>query len=450
MNDPSKMSRKDRTIYYQNIFKNRGYDLGPTGVDSIWGPYTNAAYLRYLKDNQELTDDPDEEESDNEYFDEAEHDYSDFDVNDSNDDDNDDITDNDILDEIEKENKDLDPSEDIDDEIDKSINESEDPLDDYQEDIDEHTNDIEGDDDFNSLLKKKKISNKLDIRNGWTRADTISGLLGGGILAADALLNKNIYNKALNLKDSNRFYENQLAGNAYRLPGIMERKAIGEALDQAARVRDQGTQMGSNQGMLMAGALAANNRSKAINDAILKAGQLQSNLYGAAGQLSLNNTNIDNSNAMQRYKRDVEIQQFENNRIPKAVESVIAGIKNAANNQQNINQNKFTKWMIDQQFKNDEESEDEDKSNNKKISKDPSNKLFNKLSNKSSNKSPDKSPDKIPTDKENMFNNILNSNILPKNKFEKSRFDKNSLPFNILLNDLNKYRNSSPKFNKKK
>lgn len=62
MNDPAKMSRKDRTIYYQNIFKNRGYDLGPTGVDGIWGPLTNAAYLRYMKDNQELNEDSEDED----------------------------------------------------------------------------------------------------------------------------------------------------------------------------------------------------------------------------------------------------------------------------------------------------------------------------------------------------------------------------------------------------
>ena len=107
MNDPAKMSRRDRTIYYQNIFKNRGYDIGPTGIDGIWGPLTNAAYLKYLRDNQDLNSDFDEEDFDENYFNEEDfnrEDNKNYNVNiTSNRDDN--INDNDAIEKMWGKNK---------------------------------------------------------------------------------------------------------------------------------------------------------------------------------------------------------------------------------------------------------------------------------------------------------------------------------------------------------
>lgn len=187
----------------------------------------------------------------------------------------------------------------------------------------------------NSTDKSPNFVPKL--KNGWLTGDTITGLTGGGILAADALLKKNPYSGNLNLKDSNRFYENQLAGLAYSAPDRMRQQARAESIDATSRLRDQGNQLGNAQGLVMGSYLASKNRGTQFNDAQVKADALQGQLYGQAGSLSNQNTQIDNQNAGMRYERGVNVQGFENNRIPSAVRAVSAGVKNAAQNQQTKN-----------------------------------------------------------------------------------------------------------------
>jgi hypothetical protein len=187
----------------------------------------------------------------------------------------------------------------------------------------------------NSAEKSPNFVPKL--KNGWLTGDTITGLAGGGILAADAMLKKNPYSGNLNLKDSNRFYENQLAGLAYSASDRMRQQARAESIDATSRLRDQGNQLGNAQGLVMGSYLASKNRGTQFNDAQVKADALQGQLYGQAGSLSNQNTQIDNQNAGMRYERGVNVQGFENNRIPSAVRAVSAGVKNAAQNQQTKN-----------------------------------------------------------------------------------------------------------------